>query len=55
MALDNLGRALHAAGRRDDAIDAWQEAAAIFRETGDDHSEGAALAEIDAAETGPEA
>ena len=36
----NLGAALRKAGRFEDAITANQEAAAIFRQTGDDHREG---------------
>jgi tetratricopeptide (TPR) repeat protein len=43
MALGNLGLALCKAGRFDEAITACQDAAAIYRETGDRHSEGIAL------------
>jgi tetratricopeptide (TPR) repeat protein len=43
MALNNLGPALRKVRRFEEAISAQQDAAAIFRETGDRHSEGLAL------------
>jgi hypothetical protein len=42
-ALDNLRVALHQARRFDETITACQDAAAIYRETGDRHREGIAL------------
>jgi hypothetical protein len=41
-ALGNLGLALHGVRRFDEAITAHQNAAAIYRETGDRHNEGIA-------------
>jgi tetratricopeptide (TPR) repeat protein len=43
LALDNLGIALWEVGRFDEAIAVHQDAAAIFRETGDRYGEGMAL------------
>ena len=43
MALNNLGIALREVRRFEEAITAHQDAAAIFRETGDRHGEGMAL------------
>jgi tetratricopeptide (TPR) repeat protein len=43
MALGILGRALQGARQLDEAITAHQDAAAIFRQTSDRHSEGMAL------------
>jgi tetratricopeptide (TPR) repeat protein len=43
MARGNLGLALSAVRRIDEAITAHQDAAAIFQETGDRHGEGRAL------------
>ena len=43
MALSNLGAALAEVRRFEEAIRAHQDAAAIFRETGDRHREGMAL------------
>ena len=43
MALNNLGIALQAVQRFEEAITAYQDAAAIYRETGDRHGEGDAL------------
>jgi signal-transduction protein with cAMP-binding, CBS, and nucleotidyltransferase domain len=40
--LTNLGNALRQAGRVEQAITACQDAAAIYRETGDRHAEGLA-------------
>ena len=42
-ALGNLGIALREMRRFEEAITAYQDAAAIFRETGDRHGEGMAL------------
>jgi tetratricopeptide (TPR) repeat protein len=42
-ALNNLGVALRHVRRFEEAVSACQDAAAIFRETGDRHSEGLAL------------
>ena len=42
-ALNNLGIALREAGRLDEAVTAYQDAAAIFRETGDKYRETMAL------------
>ena len=42
-ALDNLGLALAAVGRSEEAITAHRDAAAVFRETGDRHRESIAL------------
>ena len=49
MALGNLGTALQKLERFEEAITAHQDAAAIFRETGDRHSEGITLANLEAA------
>ena len=49
MALGNLGIALQEVERFEEAITAHREAAAIFRETGDRHREGVALANLEAA------
>ena len=43
MALNNLGNALQQVRRFDEAITAHQDAAAIFRETGDRYGENIAL------------
>jgi Tetratricopeptide repeat len=43
MALNNLGLALREVRRFEEAITAHQDAAAIYRETGDRHREGTAL------------
>ena len=42
-ALNNLGLALREVRRFEEAISAHQDAAAIYRETGDRHREGEAL------------
>ena len=52
MALTNLGLALQEVRRFEEAITAHQDAAAIFRETGDRHSEGAALNNLGAGPAG---
>ena len=44
--LNNLGNALQEARRFEEAITACQDAAAIFRETGDRHGEGIALGSL---------
>ena len=44
--LNNLGIALREVRRFDEAITAHQDAAAIFRETGDRHGEGTALTNL---------
>jgi hypothetical protein len=49
MALNDLGSALREAGRFEEAITADQDAATIFRETGDRHGEGEALGNLEAA------
>ena len=46
MALDNLGLALREVRRFEEAITACQDAAAIYRETGDRHGEGMALSNL---------
>ena len=46
MALTNLGLALRQVRRFDEAITARQDAAAIYRETGDRHGEGRALTNL---------
>ena len=46
MALTNLGLALQEARRFEEAITAHQDAAAIYRETGDRHREGMALTNL---------
>jgi hypothetical protein len=50
-ALQNLGLALRQVRRLEEAITALQEAAALFRETGDRHSEGTALEMLEEART----
>jgi len=47
-ALLNLGNALKS-DQSEEAIAAWQDAAAIFRETGDEHYERVALGDLEAA------
>lgn len=49
MALNNLGLALRQVRRFEEAITAHQEAAAIYRETGDRHGEGIALNNLERA------
>ncbi len=46
MALSNLGIALQEVRRFEEAITAHQEAAAIYRETGDRYREGMALTNL---------
>jgi hypothetical protein len=46
--LNNLGLALLEVGRFEEAISAHQDAAAIYRETGDRHGENIALRNVDA-------
>ena len=44
--MNNLGVALGEVRRFEEAITAHQDAAAIFRETGDRHGEGTALSNL---------
>ena len=55
MALTNLGSALQEARRFDEAITACQDAAAIFRETGDEHNERIAVGNLEAARAAQQA
>ena len=50
-ALNNLGLALREVGRVEEAITAHQDAAAILRETGDQHREGIALNNLESDRT----
>ena len=49
IALRNLGMALPKAGRPGEAITSCQDAAAIFRQQGDQHNGRVALGDLDAA------
>ncbi len=49
MALDNLGSVLQEVRRFEEAITACQDAAAIYRETGDQRREGIALRNLERA------
>jgi hypothetical protein len=50
MSLNSLGGALYGIGRFDEVITAFQDAAAIFREAGDEHRERIALGNRETAE-----
>jgi hypothetical protein len=54
-ALTNLGGALRQVRRFEEAITAHQDAAAIFRETGDRHREGIALDNLEKDQAGQQA
>jgi hypothetical protein len=55
MALNSLGVALEEVRRFEEAITADQDAAAIFREMGDQHGEGIAFGNLEAAQAAQQA